>query len=91
MTFQVFHYAIVSLVPMLPGASILKRVSVVLHCISINICLVGNSFPKEDRCILEKVKKVDSENGKLGNMVDCIIIQKIFLALPWERTELSYT
>ena len=65
MTFQVFDYAIVSLVPMLPGASILKRVSVVLHCISINICLVGKSSPKED-VLWKKLRKLTQKMESWG-------------------------
>ena len=47
MTLQIFDYAVISLASMLSRVSILKSISVELHCMNISICLVGDSFSKE--------------------------------------------
>lgn len=85
-----FDYTVMSLAPILQGARIPRSMSVVLHYMRINICLCWEQLSRR-RCALEDAKKVDLENGKLRNIVDYVIIQNIFSALPWERTELSYS
>lgn len=87
MTLQIFDYAVISLAFMLPRVSILKSISIVLRCRNLSICLVGDSFFKE--IVLWKMLRKLTRKWKMGNMVDYIVIQKIFAAIPCERMNFS--
>ena len=60
-----FDYAVISLASVLPRVSILKRVSIVLHCTSISICLVGDSFSK-DNVLWKMLRKLTQKMESWG-------------------------
>lgn len=69
MTLQIFDYAVISLASMLPRVSILKSISIVLHCMNLSICLVGDSFFKEI-VLWKMLRKLTQkmENGEYGRL-----------------------